>query len=156
MKTSNGHVNRKKYLMNIRQRVKLDHFDYFKSTIVPDVNLGCPMAKSGYLKCIVGLLPPFLLITVRFKPDSRVRSVAHISKVVPSPKEIVSRDSKNTRFHPLRGLQFTYQFNKLSIVTIKLLRKWLITSFKLGCDEVKFTGNIALLNILSCWTQFEK
>ena len=43
------------------------------------------------------LYPFFLLITARFNPDSRGRSIAHIGKVVPSPTESASRDS-NTRY----------------------------------------------------------
>ena len=45
----------------------------------------------------------FLLITARFNPDSRGRSVAHIGKVVPSSNESASRES-NTRSHSYTGV----------------------------------------------------
>ena len=53
---------------------------------------------------------------VRFSPDSRGKSVAHIGKVVPSPNESVSQDS-NTRFHPYGDCSplTSYQFNQVPI-----------------------------------------
>ena len=41
----------------IRQRVKLDHFDYFKAKIVPGISLGCQIVQGSYLKSKMGLLP---------------------------------------------------------------------------------------------------
>ena len=40
----------------IRQRVKFDHFGYFKSQIVPSVSLGCPVVHGGYLEGKIGPL----------------------------------------------------------------------------------------------------
>ena len=42
---------------NIRQRVKLGHFGYFKGKIVPCVSLGCPVVQGGYLKGKIEPLP---------------------------------------------------------------------------------------------------
>ena len=41
----------------IRQRVKLDHFDYFKGKIVLVVSLGCSVAQDDYLKGKIESLP---------------------------------------------------------------------------------------------------
>ena len=41
----------------ISQRVKLDHFGYFKGKIVPGVSLGCPVVQGGYLNGKIGSLP---------------------------------------------------------------------------------------------------
>ena len=38
----------------IRQRVKLDHFGYFKDKIVPGVSLRCSVVQGGYLKGKIG------------------------------------------------------------------------------------------------------
>ena len=44
----------------IRQRVKLDHFSYFKVKIVSSVSLGCPVIHSSYLKGKIGSLPLYI------------------------------------------------------------------------------------------------
>ena len=41
----------------IRQRVKLDHFGYFKGKIVPVVSLGCSVVQGGYLDSKIESLP---------------------------------------------------------------------------------------------------
>ena len=46
----------------IGQRVKLDHFGYFKGKIVPGVSLEWPVVQSGYLRGKLGPLP-YKLIT---------------------------------------------------------------------------------------------
>ena len=40
----------------IRERVKLNHFDYHKGKIVPGVNLGCPVLHGDYLHGKIGQL----------------------------------------------------------------------------------------------------
>ena len=44
----------------IRQRVKLDYFDYFRGKIVSVVSLWCSVVKGGYLESKIESLPYFL------------------------------------------------------------------------------------------------
>ena len=45
----------------IDQRIKLDHFSYFKGKIIPGVSLGSPVVQGGYLKGNIELLPPIII-----------------------------------------------------------------------------------------------
>ena len=45
---------------SIGQRVKSDHFGYFKGKIVPGVSLGYLVVQGGYFKGKIGSLPKIL------------------------------------------------------------------------------------------------
>ena len=48
----------------VGERVKLDHFGYFKGKIVPSVSVGCPVVQDGYFKGKIGSLPYFFKVLI--------------------------------------------------------------------------------------------